>query len=227
MKSADLNLDRLRTSADKSLRIHLDLLDTRLGFKEFRDFSLTPEKPNSARAVIPITYDGRDTGDMYVIAFLPRDGTGDAKTYELTDVTIPLGLRHNGKPEKVIPRAKTGIITEGFFPLFSMNAQGQTVPFAAHLDELTLGNDNRIYSAWKLGQDRADYMQSVNSGRGPEPQVYFTVGSDGVGQRFGDPHAIYHGLKTPSLAQVVGFLSVKDADSPLLDITDKWAIPSR
>ncbi len=225
MKTEDLNLKEFREPLEQALSEYERLYDKTIKFQYFPDFSLTPEKPNSARTVIPITYSGSKAGDMYAIVFLRGDGTGDAKTYALGSVKIPPELRHIEKPERVIPRSKTGVICEGFFPLFSMNSHGSAALFAVSLEELTLDSNQTVIPAWRLGQNKSEYLQAINFRLTILPRVYFTTGIDEEGNRFGDPHAIYYRVDAYDVVQVGGFLAVKDADNPLLGLTNEWTSP--
>ncbi len=116
MEASDLNLRVLRESLEHSLRHYEE--KTGMTFLDFPDLSLTPEKPNSARTIIPVAFEGSRMGELYTIVFLKGDGTGDSKTYIPEDVIIPLEFYHASKVERVIPRAKTGIIHEFCFPFF-------------------------------------------------------------------------------------------------------------
>src|SRR3989344_1594424 len=158
----DINSLYLKTLR-KPLEEALSAYETNMGikFQDFPDLTLTPEKPNSARTIIPVTYGTAKIGDLYAIVFVKGDGTGDSKNYKLDDLTIPSEFQHTEKPERVIPRAKTGVICEGFFPLFSMTPQGYTVMFAASLDELSI-IDKKITPLWRLGQTDSDYSKALH-----------------------------------------------------------------
>ncbi len=221
-------LGSLRKPLKDALEGYQEYLGGAVRFEDFPDFALTPEKPNSARAVVPVTYSGRRAGDLYVILFQEGDGTGDAKTYKLNELAVPNELSYLEKPERVIPRAKTGVICEGFFPLFSMK-NSRPIMFAACLDELGVDdveNPQRIEYAWKLGENRLNYFLATGCGKKIAPRVYFTLGQDRGGRRFGDPHAIYYRVQTGGMLQVAGFLAISDKDNPLLALTDKWVLPS-
>ena len=226
MRSKDLDLSKFREPLEESLRRYISL-DRELAFEDFPDLCLTPDKPNSARTVIPVTYAGTKVGEMYAIVFLHQDATGDQNTYQLNEIVIPPEFRHKEKPERVIPRAKTGVIAEGFFPLFSMNQRGYVAPFAAHLDELTLDEENRIVPVFQLGQNRSEYLQAINSGLEIVPKIGLTTGTDKSGRRFGDPHAIYYAMDAYDSVQVVGFLSVKDQANPLMRILNNCPLPKK
>ncbi len=90
--------------------------------------------------------------------------------------------------------------------------------FAVLLEELTVDNvDNpqTIVHAWDLGGKDA-------------PAVYFTTGTDLIGQRFGDPHAIHYSLgEKKENIQVAGFLAITNLRSPLLSLTDRWILPEK
>jgi len=222
MRPEELDLNKFRKALEKSLKLYTTLLDVELGFQEFPDLSLTPNKPNSARTIIPITYAGTKVGNMYAIVFLQGDGTGDNKTYGLDDIIIPAKFKYDEKPERVIPRAKTGIIAEGFFPLFSMNQYDYITPFAAHLDELTLNKDKVVVPTFQLGQNEAEYLRAIDFGL-----IQLTTGMDKSGNRFGDPHAIYYGVEAYDSVQVVGFLPITDSANPLMNLVNKWKRPPK
>jgi len=209
----------------KSLQKYASLLGGEVEFQEFPDFILTPDKPNSARTVVPVTFSGEEVGKMYVIVFSAFDGTGDDKTYGLGDVKIPLGLKWCEKPERVIPRSKEGVMIEGFFPLFSKTPYGTIAPFAAHLDELTL-DGNEVIPAWRLGQNKRSFLNAISRSRSSiRPEIQFTTKADFSGRRFGDPHAVYYGSPALEAVQVAGFLSITDQDNPLMSLAHRWRKP--
>ncbi|MDP3734543.1 MAG: hypothetical protein Q8R37_04905, partial [Nanoarchaeota archaeon] len=168
-----INLKTLRIPLEEALAAYEQR--TGIKFQDFPDLTPTPEKANSARTVIPVAYGNARIGDFYAIVFVKGDGTGDSKTYKRDDLAIPLEFQHPEKPERVIPRAKTGVICEGFFPLFSMNPQGYTAMFAASLDELSI-NDKTITPLWRLGQTDSDYSKALHEKVAFKPQIYLTVG---------------------------------------------------
>jgi hypothetical protein len=223
MKAFDMGLKELRSPLEKALSAYEAQIGVK--FQDFPDIVLTPEKPNSARTVIPVMYNSEKVGDLTAIVFAREDGTGDTKTFGLNDLTISSRLTHHGKLERIIPRAKTGVISEGFFPFFSMTPQKKVVMFASCLDELSVDYP-RIVRIWTLGLNKHNYSDALHKGTAIAPQVYATVG-DSDGKRVGDPHAIYYNRKTEDALQVVGFLGIKDANSPLLNIAEKWTIPSK
>ncbi len=222
VKSLDLKM--LREPLEAALSAYENA--TGMKFEDFPDLILTPEKPNSARTVIPVTYETVKIGDLYALAFMQGDGTGDSKTYQLQDVVIPPEFQHSEKPERVIPRAKTGVVCEGFFPLFSLTSQGDIALFAASLDELGLV-DTTLTRLWRLGQTDEEYARALQRKEITTPKVYLTVGESAEGKRMGDPHAIYYNRALPDALQVVGFLGTTDANNPLKEISESLVLPSR
>lgn len=192
-----------------------------LRFQDFSDFVLTPEKSNSARTVVPVHYNGQFVGDMNVIVFRHGDGTGDTKTYALDDLMILERYRHDTKPGRVIPRSKSGVLCEGFFPLFSRTAEGNDILFAASLDELGLV-DNRVSFLWRLGQIDSDYTRLLQGELSAKPLIYLTVGLSAQGNRIGDPHCVYFSRSIDDVLQVVGFLGITDTQNPLLPMSQNW-----
>lgn len=211
-----LNLAVLKRPLEDALSAYKQSIG--MEFKDFPDLTLTPEKPNSARTIIPITYENVKIGDLYVIVFAKGDGTGDAKTYTLDDLIIPKEFQHTEKPERIIPRAKTGITYEALIPLFSMTQKGYAAMFAVSLDELGIV-DKTITPLWKLGQSDSDYSKVLHGEVSADPQIYFTVGESPDGKRVGDPHAIYYNPHTEieDALQVVGFLGIGDKNNPLIN----------
>lgn len=220
----NLDLKTLRKPLEEALSAYE--ANTGIRFQDFPDLTLTPEKPNSARTIIQVTYGTAKIGDLYAIVFVKGDGTGDSKNYKLDDLTIPQEFRHTEKPERVIPRAKTGVICEGFFPLFSMTPQGYTAMFAASLDELGIVGKT-ITPLWKLGQTDSDYSKALHEKAPSNPQISLTVGDSLEGKRIGDPHSVYYSRNIEDALQVAGFLGITDANSPIINSSKNWVHPSR
>jgi hypothetical protein len=208
MNPEDVNLKELRKPLEGAL-MKYEMLYEGLRFGKFGDFALTPEKPNSARTIIPASYADSDIGDLYAIAFFKGDGTGDKRTYKLDEIVIPEKYQHEEKPERVIPRSKAGVFCEGFFPLFSMDrTQGSFMMHTNSLDELTVsGSPPTVTYAWTLGLERSDYLHHMACKMGTQPKVSFTTGFDSSGKRFGDPHSIYDDVDLDAV-QVAGFLAI-------------------
>src|SRR3989344_5113766 len=228
MKAEDLNLKAMRGPAEEALREYERMLDG-VRFGNFPDFSLTPEKPNSARTVVPVEYEGRKVGDMNTIVFLPGDGTGDDKIYSLDKLVMPDRLRYSEKPQRVLPRKKEGVIFEGFFPLFSIDYMMDPLMFTTHLEELTVDNvenPTTIVKAWDLGVERSAW-QIMNLGLNIGPIIKLTTGYDLEGKRFGDPHAIHYPIDDTGATQVVGFLAVYGEENPLIRLARDWEIPNK
>ncbi len=218
-----LNLRELRQPLELALEQYQRQYFT-FKFEKFSDLHPTPEKPNHARTVVPISYRGTYIGNMYVIVFLPGDATGDENSYKLNQVVIPSHILYQEKTSRVIPRAKKGIVCEGFFPLFSQTVEGRIVPFAASLEELTLDEQRRVVPAWTLGMEPQEYVQALQGQQEIFPTTYFTVGTNSVQERFGDPHCVHHQPRGAAL-QVAGFLSISEENSPLLSMTERWLMP--
>ena len=75
MTTGDLDLTLLREPLENALRGYERLVDSAFRFSWFGDFVLTPDKPNTARTVVPVLCDEQKVGDLYVILFRPGDGT--------------------------------------------------------------------------------------------------------------------------------------------------------
>lgn len=188
----------------------------RITFGTFLDIEPTPDKPYTAKTVVPVLCAGVSVGEMTVVVFIGGDGTGNQTTYDLHDVIISPDLRHVEQQDRIIPRSKKGIVAEGYFPLFTQRSNDAALfPFAGSLEELTLDDSKQIVRAWTLG--RGLYTPK-------SPMAHFTLGTDAYGNRFGDPHAIYNQHR--GSVQVAGFLPILDERNPLLPITDGWILPT-
>ena len=196
-----------------------------LRFQNFPDLTLTPDKPNSARTIIPVTYQSAPVGDFYAIVFARGDGTGDSKTYKIGDLKIPSEFQHAKKQERVIPRAKTELLCEGCFPLFSLNRKGHASRFAMCLDELGVGydehHDRTITRIGRLGQANYDYANALYKELSFEPRIQLTMNALADETRLGDPHTIYFNRFTEESLQVAGFLAIKDPTNPFLPVLQK------
>lgn len=251
MNPQDIDLSKVYQHTIDALREYAPLLPGHvLELDQVTPFQLTPQKPNTARTTVPVRYQGTKIADMYVILFRHQDGTGDSSTYRLDDVVIPHFLSHSEKPERILPRAKTGVLAEGFFPLFSVQ-NGVTYPFICSLEELTIdvptamalgGLKPSVVQAWNLGMSAAHFRwHTTERDKGykkVDPKVTFTVGNyhqvrfgdphnvcNIDGKRFGDPHAIYAILNEPNVIQVAGFLAVTEKTPTLVDATRDWSLP--
>lgn len=223
MKINDVDLKLLRGALEDTLSIYCAQLGVK--FNNFEDLALTPEKPNSARTVIHIKYDSVPVGEIYVLAFVKGDGTGDSKTYKLNNLIIPREFRHKEKPERVIPRSKKGVMAEAFLPLFSIAPNGYLAVFASCLDELSIDGDNKIVSIGRLGLNNFNYSKALKRKLGALPRIYATVEEYIDGQRYGDPHSVYYNRSTEDALQVVGFLGIKDENNPLMRDSRFWSSP--
>ncbi len=223
MNPTDLDLRGLTRQLGLALEGYRWLFDNEFHVQDFPDLALTPEKPNSARTVVPIKY-GFDLRplDMYAIVFLPGDGTGDSKTYKAGELKLPSRLKYEEKPERVLPRSKNGVICEGFFPFFSVGSDGRAKMFDAYMEELIVTDatsPSTVVHGWGLGRGGPIPGESKNA-----PRVYFTTGEIN-GKRFGDPHAVHYPKEYSNGIQVAGFLAVKDTNHPILGATEKWILP--
>ena len=150
-------LDTMTVFIEHALRDYEDI--TGLKFWDVPEMELTPDKPYSARTSVPVAIKSAMVGNLVTLAFAKGDGTGDAKTFKLDDLAIPEALMHQDKPERVLPRAKTGIISEFCFPLFSITP-GNWAPYTVALDELGVVN-NTIAPIKRLGFDDDQYVKAL------------------------------------------------------------------
>ena len=236
MQPTDLDLPAMRRPIREALDAYEVHYNGAMKFGDFSDLVLMPEKPNTARTIVPVTYEGGAPLDMYAIVFLPGDGTGDTNTYKLGELQVPEYLQYQYKPERVIPRSKKGVAYEGFFPLFSV-VNGGVQMFASSLAELMAQSPEEM-AEWErifpgsaitncvrtdgfLGSYPNEFLQKLEQGF--SPQVYFTTGTKND-RRFGDPHAIHSPWKD-GVVQVGGFVAIKDEEHPIRAVTNDWAMP--
>ena len=160
---------------------------------------LTPEKPNTARVVLPVLHERKKVGDLYVILFAPGDGTGsEVKQSEggltldkvsmrmegthfnamglygvsgITSIAIPSEYQHADRAERVLPRPKKKVLTEAFFPLTTVEGRWN-YPGRVSLEELTVLRDGgyiRIGKEFDLGIPPHDYQLALQEGQKPAP----------------------------------------------------------
>ena len=71
MKPTDIDFAKLRKPLEEALHAYEDILSNKLHFQEFPDLALTPDKPNTARTIVPVKYNCDKVGDLYLISFFP------------------------------------------------------------------------------------------------------------------------------------------------------------
>lgn len=176
---------------------------------------LTPDKPNSARSATVVKHLGETMGTLYVIAFAPKDGTGDEKTYSVNQIL--------GKPKwlplepKAMPRSKAGIHSEIHLPLASQFAEIKTdepTLFAGNLSLIGIDQRWHLRLIGELGQGPTLFTNALEFARPAlEPVIRLTAGTnETLDHRIGDPHAVYN--DHPQVVQVAGFLAVTDEMAP-------------
>lgn len=193
----------------------------------------TPNKPYYASSATPVRYMGEVISNLYVIAFAFQDGTGQQGAYRLDQINTG---DYPADP-KVIPRQKTGIISEAHLTLLSKRLDvpgADPVVYSGSLDLLSLEStpwafEPQLVKIASLGQaDRALFLAGlVTNGRDLKPTATLTVGYkqsdnrprnrhnwDHPSKRFGDPHAVFNNL--PYL-QVCAFLAITSTGNDSLE----------
>lgn len=161
---------------------------------------LTPDKPNSARSATDALFRGEAIGKLFVIAFKPEDGTGDESGYNLPDLTDESGQNAT----KRIPRNKTGVHAEAHLSVVSQQIDTPNSSpelFAGTFDLLGL-NGTTITKIGELGPEIDTPADRLI------PTATMTTGFNPMGERFGDPHAVYSAV--PDAVQVCAFLAITD-----------------
>lgn len=221
------NLNRMMPHVKEALLAFEPVTGRRLTFEWITKFKFHPGKGYFARANATVRYrpDGKpeDTQildpSMVIVAFMPGDSTGSGVDYDFNALTVPKKYIYTDKPWKVIPRKKDNpdnfVLYELFFPLLSFNGWGLR-QHAVSLEELTLRDDEIVLDR-HIGLSSEEFGKAVRtSGYVVEPRIQLTAGYL-ESCRFGDPHAIHHGLgKAEGVIQIAGFLAVKDAMSPVI-----------
>jgi len=211
----------LRGPVERSLKAYAAM---GLTFGDFPDFAAVPEKGYTARSSAPVLISGYDAGKIHLLAFQEGDGTGDTGTFGIGAIAIPMSFQHSEKPERVIPRLKTDVVCEGLFPVCSIR-DDLIAPFAVSLEELTVNDrSDAIVHAWTLGLKEDTLGLALDTSINVPPRVYMTTGTSADGRRFGDPHAVYCATGIGGI-QIVGFLAIKDQNSPLLRLAQSWVRP--
>lgn len=213
------------------LEDYRDFLGRVVHFEDFQEFRLTPDKPYAGRADVPVTMYGKDVGNLVVLALQSGDGTGsESDKYKLEDYNVPRYLlfeTDRNNPSVLMPRDKTGIFCELFFPLFTMAGDRCYYRNLASLDELTLQGDC-VVPELTLGFQRDEFLRRMGSRKNSDPSVMLTM-NEGLKNfpKFGNPHAIYNRFHGYDLTQFVGFLALKDEDNPFIETFDNWFFPER
>jgi hypothetical protein len=191
-----------------SLRAYQDRANGSLEFDldAARSLELTPQKPNSARSVTEVKHLGEAIGNLYVIAFAPRDGTGDENTYSAEYLSIS---DHLPKEGKVMPRPKDGVHSEIHLALGAKFVRDERVrPYTGHLALVGFKDDGSVGYTGHVGQSLTPFISALEGGP-VEPTASLTVGQHGItGERVGDPHAVYNLFG--EVVQVAGFVAVTD-----------------
>lgn len=177
---------------------------------------MTPDRPNSFRKTIPISYKGEEPQTLYAIGFIRGDGTGNENEgyniKQITNVDSSLILKKDDLLPKHVPRKKKCDM-EVFFPFFTVKKNGTAVAYAAYLQELGLEN-GKLAHLCDLGMTEKEFLDRLNNGTTYEncrlfhPRALFTTAYTRHGEKKGDPHAIWLPDKEEfeGLVQVVGFL---------------------
>jgi hypothetical protein len=194
------------------------------------DFELKSQSQRTycARGCSLATLDGTPVGNMYILVFRPGEGTGDENTYKKGSLRLNL-LRELNDPideVAVLPRSKEGVLVEGCFPLLSIDSEGGVFEYAVCLHELTVGGTpESVVPLGTIGMHPNEYVCMYGSSLMRGPQAFFTVQTHSNGDRFGDPHSIFYGVPAGYTTQIVGFLAIEDAESPLLGLAERWQFP--
>ncbi len=239
--TSQINLESLTDLVNEMLPGYT-AVEQGLEFGPVSPFVLTPDKPNTARTIVAVSYNGIAVGGLVVIAFRPGDGTGDESTYKIGQLAVHEGYR-GADLQKILPGAKKGIIAEGFFPLFTI-AQSSLLPpedrhelpndrimrYAVALDELVVdssGGQPVIRKGFMLGSDSIAFRHNG------VPAISLTTGYLANGERFGDPHSIHYKKSDKKnyfwdmvQIQVCGFLAIKEKENPLFNAAARWATPT-
>jgi hypothetical protein len=179
------------------------------------ELSLTPHKPNFARALVPVRVAGEHATNAWIIAFRPGDGTGDYSGFEPGSLLAPEDLlRMSAHGESALyPRPKTGMTAEICVPLAK-----------AAFGHFYQGTSLQILRALRKNEEEGLELNTAEVHlRGASSFV--TLGTDNFGRRAGDPHALVY-PNPPSLVdtyertalEVVAFLPSLNGEDYELDL---------
>lgn len=173
---------------------------------------LAHDKPYAGRSKTVVRYLNKPVADLIIVAFAPYDGTGaESIHHKLTHTNTGSYPRH----PRVIPRPKDchSEVHLTIASQFVGSPRQDARMYAGSLDLLGLEQDD-VVKIGELGQPRQDYEQLMSGvHRLGKPTTTLTVGdhynsatANDVGERFGDPHAVYNPF--PNMLQVCGFIGV-------------------
>lgn len=217
------DLRTLRDPIATALEAYEERSDGQVKFnpKAASQLTRTPDKPNFARSKSPATLRDGTVADVYTIAFMPKDGTGDDKTYQLEQAYL------GSLPRKVsiLPRSKEATLAELSLAFCATDIEEDEGPklFAGCLSLLGITPKQPVVkldivtvgSIGHLGQDHQVLTYNTEQ---LEPVTTLTVGpvkNNALvmgGERRGDPHAVFN--HTQAQLAVVSFFGIaRDAST--------------
>jgi hypothetical protein len=175
------------------------------------ELELTPDKPYAARSEATVRFEDEPVGTLHVIAFAPKNGTGNESTFKLGDVD-PGKYPHE---VKILPRSKTGVAKEVHIPLITRRTEDPNADFLQYAGNLSLlgVKDGTVVKIGEVGQREELFTGIVAANVDALPWQSLTVGyvkgTAGHEKRFGDPHSVYN--DHPDVVQVCGFIAISDS----------------
>jgi hypothetical protein len=211
-----MTLDSLHGPLEMAVDRYLSMIGSDISAVSVPKFAKQPDKPYFARSDIQLAHNGTNIEKIVAIVFLPSNSTGEKIDAE--SMVVSRGFEFS---DYLGPRRKDGVIAEGFLPLFSLVEQ-QPVMYAASMTEL-MKSDSNIYPAWSLGQRALAFKYAMDHKINQVPEIHLTTGYDRKGMRFGDPHCF---VNDSLYTQCVGYLTITEKRSPLLEKSRDWTLPS-
>ena len=86
MRVTNIELIKIDCLIRHSLINYSKFHDRRLEFGLFNTMQYTPDGPYTAKTTVPVSFDGKNIGDMNIIGFSPFDGTGNDSSYNLNQI---------------------------------------------------------------------------------------------------------------------------------------------
>ena len=205
-RTLDVPLDVCREVIPPALEHYTEISQGEIAFdiNTAEALVLTPDKPNAARSVSEVRHLGKTAGKLFVIVFVPGDGTGDESSVHLQS----LDTRGYPRSTKVLPQGKQAAHSEVHLTIASLSTAGDTAKPALFAGNQHLVGQlgNALTKLGEVGQSVSAFQWALAGEEATGPAVTYTTGYREDGRRFGDPHALYN--PHPAAIQVCGFIAV-------------------
>lgn len=170
------------------------------------DLKLTPDKHNTARSASSARV-GKQALTLYVIAFMPGDGTGDESALKLDQIR---SFGNYPRKAGVVPRDKSTTQHEAHLTIASFRTDGIARPFAGCLDLVGINDQAELVRLGSLGQTPPEFEAIMQAREIADPTSTFTLWR--VGEfAFGGKHSVHN---ASDVLQVCGFIGIPRGTDP-------------